>query len=168
MRSRPTAESPPCGRARATVRTRPHFLARAERAAGGKVVTIPLAPRTARGLDLAIGERTGGSIFLDADGRRLDCHSAGRIVRRIGRPALNAHRARRRAAPQNSSTARPPLLQVRSSDSPRPGSVVRLPLLVEHLGDVRQLPTRPRIIVDTSDTLKPGLRIEAVLLRQEP
>jgi hypothetical protein len=27
---------------------------------GGKVVTIPLAPRTARAIDLAIGERTGG------------------------------------------------------------------------------------------------------------
>ena len=28
---------------------------------GGKVVTIPLAPRTARAIDLAIGERTEGS-----------------------------------------------------------------------------------------------------------
>src|SRR5882672_11312203 len=28
---------------------------------GGKVVTIPLAPRTARAIDLALGERTGGS-----------------------------------------------------------------------------------------------------------
>ena len=28
---------------------------------GGKVVTIPLAPRTARAIDLAIGERTGGA-----------------------------------------------------------------------------------------------------------
>jgi integrase len=39
---------------------------------GGKVVTIPLAPRTARAIDLAIGERTGGPVFLAADGRRLD------------------------------------------------------------------------------------------------
>jgi integrase len=30
---------------------------------GGKVVTIPLAPRTARAIDLAIGERTDGPIF---------------------------------------------------------------------------------------------------------
>jgi integrase len=29
---------------------------------GGKVVTIPLAPRTARAIDLAIGERTGGPL----------------------------------------------------------------------------------------------------------
>ena len=50
---------------------------------GGKVVTIPLAPRTARVIDLAIGERAEGPIFLTADGHRLDRHGAGRIVRRI-------------------------------------------------------------------------------------
>ena len=54
---------------------------------GGKVVTIPLAPRTARAIDLAIGERMEGPIFLAADGRRLDRHGAGRIVRRIARQA---------------------------------------------------------------------------------
>jgi integrase/recombinase XerD len=54
---------------------------------GGKVVTIPLAPRTARAIDLAIGERCEGHIFLAADGRRLDRHGAGRIVRRISRHA---------------------------------------------------------------------------------
>jgi integrase/recombinase XerD len=54
---------------------------------GGKIVTIPLAPRTARALDLAIGERTEGPLFAAADGRRLDRHSAGRIVRKT------AHRA---------------------------------------------------------------------------
>ena len=31
---------------------------------GGKIVTIPLAPRTARAIDLAIGERTEGPVFL--------------------------------------------------------------------------------------------------------
>jgi len=54
---------------------------------GGKVVTIPLAPRTARAIDLAIGERTDGPIFLAADGRRLDRHGAGRIVRKAARRA---------------------------------------------------------------------------------
>ena len=49
---------------------------------GGKVVTIPLAPRTARAVDLAIGERTDGPVFLAGDGR-LDRHGAGRIVRRV-------------------------------------------------------------------------------------
>jgi integrase/recombinase XerD len=52
---------------------------------GGKVVTIPLAPRTARAIDLAIGERTDGPVFLAGDGRRLDRHGAGRIVRKIAR-----------------------------------------------------------------------------------
>jgi integrase/recombinase XerD len=46
-----------------------------------------LAPRTARAIDLAVGERTGGPVFLAADGRRLDRHGAGRIVRRIARQA---------------------------------------------------------------------------------
>jgi hypothetical protein len=31
---------------------------------GGKVVTIPLAPRTARAIDLAVGERVEGPVFL--------------------------------------------------------------------------------------------------------
>ncbi len=33
---------------------------------GGKIVTVPLAPRTARAIDLAIGERVEGPIFLGA------------------------------------------------------------------------------------------------------
>jgi integrase/recombinase XerD len=54
---------------------------------GGKVVTVPLAPRTAQAIDLVIGEHTGGPVFLASDGRRLDRHSAGRIVRKIARRA---------------------------------------------------------------------------------
>ena len=54
---------------------------------GGKVVTIPLAPRTTRAMDLAVGERTGGPVFLAVDGRRLDRHGAGRIVRTVARRA---------------------------------------------------------------------------------
>jgi hypothetical protein len=54
---------------------------------GGKVVTVPLAPRTARAIDLAIGERTEGPVFLTRDGRRLDRHGAGRIVRTTARRA---------------------------------------------------------------------------------
>jgi hypothetical protein len=49
---------------------------------GGKVGTIPLAPRITRAIDLAVGERCDGPIFLAADGRRLDRHGAARIVRR--------------------------------------------------------------------------------------
>jgi len=54
---------------------------------GGKVVTIPLAPRTARAVDLAIGERCEGPIFLGSDGQRLDRHAAARVVRRVARRA---------------------------------------------------------------------------------
>jgi integrase/recombinase XerD len=54
---------------------------------GGKVVTLPLAPRTARAVDLAIGERMGGPILLGTDRGRLDRHAAGRIVRRAARRA---------------------------------------------------------------------------------
>jgi integrase/recombinase XerD len=54
---------------------------------GGKIVTIPLAPRTARAVDLAVGERSEGPIFQAADGSRLDRHGAARIVRRIARRA---------------------------------------------------------------------------------
>ncbi len=54
---------------------------------GGKVVTVPLAPRTARAVDLAVGERFDGPMFLGADGERLNRHAAGRIVRRVARRA---------------------------------------------------------------------------------
>jgi integrase len=50
---------------------------------GGKVVIVPLAPRTAR----AIGDRTDGPVFLGRDARRLDRHGAGRIVRTTARRA---------------------------------------------------------------------------------
>ena len=50
---------------------------------GGKVVTIPLAPRTARAIDLAVGERVDGPIFCGPDGQRLDRHRAARVVRRV-------------------------------------------------------------------------------------
>jgi len=55
---------------------------------GHKTATIPLAPRTARAIDLYIGERRTGPIFLNQDGtRRLDRHGAARIVRRLAKRA---------------------------------------------------------------------------------
>ena len=54
---------------------------------GAKVVTMPLAPRVARALDLAIGDRFDGPIFVDGTGERLDRHATGRIVRRVARQA---------------------------------------------------------------------------------
>ena len=54
---------------------------------GGKIVTMPLAPRVARAIDLAVGERLEGPVLVDDVGQRLDRHAAGRIVRRIARRA---------------------------------------------------------------------------------
>ena len=59
---------------------------------GAKTVLIPLAPRTARAVDLAVGERSEGPIFLGPDGERLDRHAAARIVRRVARRAGIAKR----------------------------------------------------------------------------
>jgi hypothetical protein len=57
-----------------------------------KVVTIPLAPRTARAIDLTVGERACGPLFLAADERRLDRHGTARIVRRVtGRAGISKH-----------------------------------------------------------------------------
>ena len=59
---------------------------------GGKVVTMPLAPRVARAMDLAIGDRAGGPVFLSVSGQRMDRHAASRIVRRVARAAgLDKH-----------------------------------------------------------------------------
>jgi integrase/recombinase XerD len=49
------------------------------------VVTVPLAPRTARAIDLAIGERAEGPLFLTTDRRRLDRHGAALRGRHISR-----------------------------------------------------------------------------------
>ncbi|MBI4934533.1 MAG: tyrosine-type recombinase/integrase [Actinobacteria bacterium] len=59
---------------------------------GGKTVTMPLAPRTARAIDLVVGERFEGNILYGNDGGVLDRHAAARIVRRIGKAAgINKH-----------------------------------------------------------------------------
>jgi len=54
---------------------------------GGKVATIPLAPRSARAIDLAVGERVDGPIFCGPNGHRLDRHGAARVVHRVARRA---------------------------------------------------------------------------------
>jgi hypothetical protein len=54
---------------------------------GRKTVTMPPAARVAGAVDLAIGERSTGLVFLGADGGRLERHAAGRILRRIARQA---------------------------------------------------------------------------------
>jgi hypothetical protein len=54
---------------------------------GGKRVTILLAPRTARAIDLYVGERSSGPIFVGATGQRLSRHAADRAVKRLARRA---------------------------------------------------------------------------------
>src|SRR5919202_2646751 len=54
---------------------------------GGKHATIPLAPRTSRAVDLYIGERRTGPIFLGAKGGRMDRYAADRTVKRLARRA---------------------------------------------------------------------------------
>jgi integrase len=54
---------------------------------GNKPATVPLVPRAARTIDLAIGERHEGPILLRRDGQRLDRRTAHRWVRSIGKRA---------------------------------------------------------------------------------
>ena len=54
---------------------------------GNKPAVIPLVPRVARTIDLALGERCGGPILHRHDGRRLDRRTAHRWVRSIRKRA---------------------------------------------------------------------------------
>jgi site-specific recombinase XerD len=64
---------------------RGHHTLRVQRK-GGKTVIVPLAPRTARTVYLAIGERDEGPVFL-ANGQRMNRHQATRVVRRLAKRA---------------------------------------------------------------------------------
>jgi integrase/recombinase XerD len=54
---------------------------------GAATVTMPLAPRTARAVELASSDRGEGTKIIDVDGRRHNRHAADRIVRRTARRA---------------------------------------------------------------------------------
>ncbi len=54
---------------------------------GDKPATIPLVPRAARTIDLAVGDRHEGPILRRKDGQRLDRRTAHRWVRSIGKRA---------------------------------------------------------------------------------
>jgi hypothetical protein len=75
-RSAPTSRLSACGED-----TEPSTILRK----GAKTVTIPVAPRTALAVDLAVGQRSAGPIFTTGDGRRLDRHGVARIVRPVAR-----------------------------------------------------------------------------------
>lgn len=54
---------------------------------GGKRQTVPLSPKTARSIDLAIGQRTTGPLFLTKIGTRVTRYGARDAMARIGRRA---------------------------------------------------------------------------------
>ena len=58
---------------------------------GSKPAVIPLVPRTARTVDLAIGDRREGPILIRHDGQRLDRRTAHRWVKAIGKRAGLGH-----------------------------------------------------------------------------
>jgi integrase len=58
---------------------------------GAKPALIPLVPRTARTIDLAIGEQAEGPILRRHDGQRLDRRTAHRWVSSIGRRSGLGH-----------------------------------------------------------------------------
>jgi site-specific recombinase XerD len=58
---------------------------------GYKPATIPLVPRTARAIDLAVGERESGPVIVRASGERLDRRTAYRWVEAIGKRAGLGH-----------------------------------------------------------------------------
>jgi integrase len=58
---------------------------------GSEPAVIPVVPRTARMIDLAVGERAEGPILRRASGERLDRRTAHRSVRSIGRRAGLGH-----------------------------------------------------------------------------
>ena len=59
---------------------------------GGKRVTIPIAPRTGRALDLSIAERTMVPIFHGVEGGRMYRFCADRMVKRLVKRAGIAKR----------------------------------------------------------------------------
>jgi integrase/recombinase XerD len=105
---------------------------------GGKIVTKPLAPRVARAIDLAIGERPAGPIFLSVDGERLERHAAARIVRRVARRAgsTSASDPTRSATPSSRCARR------RCATARRPGG--RQPRRPTHDHALRPRPPGPR------------------------
>jgi integrase len=103
---------------------------------GGKIVTIPLAPRTARAIDLAIGERLDGPIFLRPDHSGWTAIApAGSCAASPAAPASTSPSARTpcgtRSSPPHSmpacrsvASSRPPRTQIRARRCLRPSTSV--------------------------------------------
>jgi len=58
---------------------------------GNKPAGVPLVPRAARTIDLAIGERHSGPILIRHDRERLDSRTAYRWIRSVGKQAGQDH-----------------------------------------------------------------------------
>jgi integrase/recombinase XerD len=84
---------------------------------GHQPALIPLVPRTARTIDLAIGERRGGPILVRYDGHRLDRRTAHRWVQSMGKRA-GLGLVHRRNAPGRVHHSRP---RRRGTPPRRPG-----------------------------------------------
>jgi len=69
---------------------------------GNKPATVPLVPRTARTIDLAVGERHEGPILRRRDGQRLDRRTAHRWVRSMATAPDSAASTRTCCAPRSS------------------------------------------------------------------
>lgn len=54
---------------------------------GNKPALLPLAPRTSRAIDLAVGERHSGRIILNTKGEPMERHSAAWIITKLARRA---------------------------------------------------------------------------------
>ena len=55
---------------------------------GGKVATVPLAPRTAEAVDIYVGDRTTGPLFITRTGIRWHRTEAWRALRRLAKKAM--------------------------------------------------------------------------------
>lgn len=57
---------------------------------GGKLATVPLAPRTAAAVEALVGDREAGPIFATRSGRGMDRHAAWKVIRRLA-PGVSPH-----------------------------------------------------------------------------
>ncbi len=57
---------------------------------GGKRQTVPLAPRTAEAVDILVGERATGPLFVTSSGARMDRIATWRLLRKLARRAVPA------------------------------------------------------------------------------